>query len=79
LPVYAFHARTRKIPQAGLTMPGMYFMSNPDAVGRARGFDLRRFALGALVLFIGFACLAILRPFLASITWAAILAYGSWP
>jgi predicted PurR-regulated permease PerM len=54
-------------------------MSNLDAVGPARGFDLRRFALGVLVFFIGCACLAILRPFLASITWAAILAYGSWP
>ena len=60
-------------------MPGISFMSNLDALGPTWSFDLRRFALVLLVLFIGCACLAILRPFLASIAWAAILAYGSWP
>jgi predicted PurR-regulated permease PerM len=79
LPVYVFHVRTRNIAEQRHIMPGTYFMSNLDAVGPTRGFDLRRFALGVLVFFIGLACLAILRPFLASITWAAILAYGSWP
>lgn len=43
------------------------------------GLDLRRFALVILVILIGGACLAILRPLLALITWAAILAYVSWP
>jgi predicted PurR-regulated permease PerM len=60
-------------------MPGISFMSNLDALGLTWRFDLRQFALVILVLFIGCACLAILRPFLASITWAVILAYGSWP
>src|ERR1039457_2185907 len=60
-------------------MWGILFMSNLDALGTNWRFDLRQFALVVLVLFIGCACLAILRPFLASITWAAILAYGSWP
>lgn len=54
-------------------------MSNSHPEIPAKGFDLRRFALVILVLIIGFACIAILRPFLASITWAAILAYSSWP
>ena len=54
-------------------------MSSLDALGPTWRFDLRRFALVILILFVGFACLAILRPFLASIAWAAILAYGSWP
>ena len=43
------------------------------------GFDLRRLPLVILTLAVGFACLAILKPFLALITWAAILAYVSWP
>src|SRR5450631_1200757 len=43
------------------------------------GVDLRRWPLVILALGIGYACLAILRPFLASITWAVILAYISWP
>jgi predicted PurR-regulated permease PerM len=43
------------------------------------GFDLRLLPLVILPFGIGFACLAILRPFLALITWAAILAYVSWP
>src|SRR5450631_2357832 len=60
-------------------MSGISFMSNLDALGPTWRFDLRQFALVVLVLFIGCACLAFLRPFLASITWAAILAYGSWP
>ncbi len=43
------------------------------------GFDLRRIPLLILAVLVGVACLAILRPFLAPITWAAILAYVSWP
>ena len=46
---------------------------------KAAGFDLRRLALVILGILIGYACLAIVRPFLSSITWAAILAYVSWP
>lgn len=43
------------------------------------GFDLRWLPPVILPFGIGFACLAILRSFLALITWAAILAYVSWP
>ena len=43
------------------------------------GFDLKRLALVILVILVGGACLAILRPLLALIIWAAILAYVSWP
>jgi hypothetical protein len=43
------------------------------------GFDLRRFAIPFLVIVIGCACLVILQPVLASTTWAAILAYATWP
>jgi predicted PurR-regulated permease PerM len=42
-------------------------------------FDVRRFALIVLVILVGGACVAILLPFLSLITWAAILAYVSWP
>jgi len=45
---------------------------------RAR-IDVRRFALIVLVILVGGACVAILLPFLSLITWAAILAYVSWP
>ena len=52
----------------------------PDMhIEKAAGFDLRRWALVVLGILIGCVCLAILRPFLSSITWAAILAYVSWP
>ena len=79
LPVYVFRLARPKIIEQRHIMPGISFMSNLDALGPTWRFDLRRFALVMLVLFIGCACLAILRPFLASIAWAAILAYGSWP
>ena len=79
LPVYVFRVTRLKIIEQRHIMPGISFMSNLDALGPTWRFDLRRFALVILVLFIGCACLAILRPFLASIAWAAILAYGSWP
>jgi predicted PurR-regulated permease PerM len=54
-------------------------MSDLHAETPTAGFDLRRFPLVILVILIGGACLVILRPFLAPITWAAILAYVSWP
>jgi predicted PurR-regulated permease PerM len=79
LPAYVFRVTRRKIIAQRAIMPEISFMSNLDVVGPNWRFDLRRFALGVLVFFIGCACLTILRPFLASITWAAILAYGSWP
>jgi predicted PurR-regulated permease PerM len=55
-----------------IAMPDMH-------LEKAAGFDLRRLALVILGILIGYACLAIVRPFLSSITWAAILAYVSWP
>lgn len=41
--------------------------------------NIRRIAPIVLVIFVGGACVAILLPFLSLITWAAILAYVSWP
>jgi len=35
--------------------------------------------LGALLGLLGLLCLVVLKPFLAAIVWAAILAYTSWP
>jgi predicted PurR-regulated permease PerM len=43
------------------------------------GFTLNRFPLMLLLTALLIACLAILWPFLSAITWAAILAYVSWP
>ncbi len=42
-------------------------------------FDVRRVSLIILVIGVVCACIAILRPFLSVIAWAAILAYVSWP
>lgn len=41
--------------------------------------SLRRPLLGLLIASLALLCLWVLAPFLASITWAAILAYVSWP
>jgi len=41
--------------------------------------NVRRFTPIILVIFVGGACVAILLPFVSLITWAAILAYVSWP
>jgi predicted PurR-regulated permease PerM len=47
---------------------------------KTRGaFDVRRISLIILVIGVACACLAILRPLLPTIAWAAILAYVSWP
>lgn len=43
------------------------------------GVDLKRFSPIILMIFVGGACVAIILPFLTLITWAAILAYSSWP
>ena len=40
---------------------------------------IRLALLCVLVVAIGLACLLVLSPFLAAITWAAILAYTTWP
>lgn len=40
---------------------------------------LRRVLLAILLGILGLLCLLVLRPFLATIAWAAILAYASWP
>ncbi len=45
----------------------------------AENLILRRVLLSVLVLATMVACLAVLRPFFSAITWAAILAYTSWP
>ncbi len=40
----------------------------------------RRQWIGTIsVILLGLVCLAILRPFIASITWAAILTFATWP
>ncbi len=41
--------------------------------------QLRRILLWTLLGLLGAACLFVLRPFLAPVVWAAILAYASWP
>jgi len=40
---------------------------------------MRRILLGLLLGLLGLLCLWVLKPFLAPIAWAAILAYASWP
>lgn len=52
-------------------------MSEPSRTGKSESLRgaLLGLSLGALAL----TCLLILRPVLASIVWAAILAYASWP
>jgi predicted PurR-regulated permease PerM len=42
-------------------------------------WPLRHLLLGLLVGAAAFACLIVLKPFLAAIAWAAILSYASWP
>jgi predicted PurR-regulated permease PerM len=39
----------------------------------------RRLLLGSLLGVLAFLCLVVLRPFVVPVTWAAILAYTSWP
>lgn len=39
----------------------------------------RRLLLALLLVLLGVFCLLIVRPFITSILWAAILAYASWP
>jgi len=41
--------------------------------------QLRRILLWILLASLAAACLFVLRPFLAPVVWAAILAYASWP
>ena len=41
--------------------------------------QLRRILFGLLIGVLAATCLLLLRPFLAPILWAAILAYASWP
>jgi len=52
-------------------------MSNPET--RAAGPQLRRILLGVALGLLATLCALILRPLLAPIVWAAILAYASWP
>jgi predicted PurR-regulated permease PerM len=40
---------------------------------------LRRWLLGVLLGTLVLVCIAVLRPFVASILWALIVAYASWP
>jgi predicted PurR-regulated permease PerM len=54
-------------------------MSEMQPEGPIAGIDRSQLPFLILVILIACACLAILRPFLSPITWAAILAYVSWP
>ena len=51
----------------------------PDNGAGATSLLLRRALLGILVGALGVLCVLVLRPFLAPILWAAILAYVTWP
>ena len=51
----------------------------PESDPGATSLLLRRALLGILVGALALLCLLILRPFLASILWAAILSYVTWP
>lgn len=55
------------------------FMQPSPACSTPRSSIVRPLLLGILVVVVGIACLDVLIPFLAAITWAAILAYTSWP
>lgn len=54
-------------------------MQQSPAYSTPRSTILRPVLLGVLVVVVGVACLDVLTPFVAAITWAAILAYTSWP
>ena len=51
----------------------------PDPDSGAASLLLRRALLGLLLGALAVLCLLVLRPFLAPILWAAILAYVTWP
>ncbi len=51
----------------------------PDNVPGAASLLLRRALLAILVGVLAVLCVLVLRPFLAPILWAAILAYVTWP
>lgn len=51
----------------------------PDSTPAARSPLLRRSLLALLVGVLALLCLLVLRPFLAPMVWATILAYASWP
>ena len=51
----------------------------PDPDSGAASLLLRRVLLGLLLGALAVLCLLVLRPFLAPILWAAILAYVTWP
>ena len=40
---------------------------------------LHRIAVGVALVFLGFACLNILRPFFGPLLWAVILTVATWP
>ncbi len=52
-------------------------MSNPET--QAAGPQLRRILLGVSLGSLATLCALVLRPLLAPIVWAAILAYATWP
>lgn len=54
-------------------------MQVPESQSGTGPFLLRRALFGLLLCLLGLLCLLVLRPFLAPILWAAILAYVTWP
>src|SRR5579864_6624562 len=54
-------------------------MQAPSSQSGTGTVHLRRALFGLLLGLLGFLCLLVLRPFLAPILWAAILAYVTWP
>jgi predicted PurR-regulated permease PerM len=64
----------------GISQAGIKVIMLDIYAERTRGaIDVRRVSLIIVVFGVACACLAILRPLLSVITWAAILAYVSWP
>jgi predicted PurR-regulated permease PerM len=51
----------------------------PDTVSGASSLLETRALLGVLLGALGLVCILVLRPFLAPISWAVILAYLTWP
>jgi hypothetical protein len=51
----------------------------PDSTSGARSLLLRRSLMALLVGGLALLCLLVLRPFLAPMAWATILAYATWP
>ena len=76
---YVFRSHVCKIGERHIAGRDDIVMLDVQAEKPRAAFDVRRVSLIILVVGVAYACVAILRPLLSVITWAAILAYVSWP